>query len=152
MTTSLVFLPSPLLGPSVWRPVAQILAGQGWHTTVSEVPSPLATGDDVFGAFRAALPLDRDLVLVPHSNAGAYVPELSMIAPVVATLFVDAVLPPLRGQMPLAPPALLGLLRNRMGDDGLLPPWTEWWDESDVGALFCNPSSRAAVEREQHTS
>jgi hypothetical protein len=149
MATSLVFLPSPLLGPSVWRPVARILADQGWHTMVCELPAPVVTGDDVLDAFRAALPVDRDLVLVPHSNAGAYVPELSVNCPVLAAVFVDAVLPPPSGRIPLAPPALLDVLRERAHDDGLLPPWTEWWDETDVGALFPDAPSRAAVEREQ---
>jgi pimeloyl-ACP methyl ester carboxylesterase len=149
MAVSLIFLPSPLLGPSVWRPVARILADQGWHTMVCELPDPVVTGDDVLGAFRAALPVDRDLVLVPHSNAGAYVPELSVDCPIRAAVFVDAVLPPPSGRIPLAPPALLDVLRELAGDDGLLPPWTEWWGETDVGALFPDAQSRAAVEREQ---
>ena len=29
----LTFLPSPLLGPAVWRPVARVLAAKGWRTT-----------------------------------------------------------------------------------------------------------------------
>jgi hypothetical protein len=69
--------------------------------------------------------------------------------PILAAVFVDAVLPPPRGRVPLAPPALLDVLRERAGDDGLLPPWTEWWDETDVGALFPDAPSRAAVEGEQ---
>jgi len=149
MATSLVFLPSPLLGPSVWRPVPRILAGKGWHTIVCEVSAPVTTGDDVLRAFRASLPLDRDLVLVPHSNAGAYVPELSVACPVLAAVFVDAVLPPPGGRIPLAPPALLDLLHDRADDHGLLPPWTAWWDETDVAGLFSDASDRAAVEREQ---
>lgn len=73
MATSLMFLPSPLLGPSAWTPVARTLADQGWHTMVCELAAPLVSGDDVLGAFQAALPVDGHLVLVPHSNAGAYV-------------------------------------------------------------------------------
>ena len=149
MATSLIFLPSPLLGPSVWWPVARILAEQGWHTMVCGLAAPVVTGDDVLGAYRAALPIDRDLVLVPHSNAGAYVAELSVDCPILAAVFVDAVLPPPSGRIPLAPPALLDALRERVDADGLLPPWTEWWDETDLGVLFPDAPSRAAVEREQ---
>ena len=145
----LTFLPSPLLGPSVWRPVARILADQGWPTLFCEGPSPVVTGDDVLEAFVAALPRDRDLVLVPHSNAGAYVPELSVDFSILAMVFVDAVLPPPSGRIPLAPTALLDVLRERADADGLLPPWTQWWDETDVQALFPDAASRAAVEREQ---
>lgn len=32
---------------------------------------------------------------------------------------------------------------------GRLPPWTDWWDEADVAALFPDPETRAAVTAEQ---
>ncbi len=149
MVPSLVLLPSPLLGPSVWRPVARVLADLGWHTVIGTVPEPVLRGEDVLDAFLAALPVDRDVVLVAHSNAGAYVPELAVRRPVVAAVFVDAVLPPRNGRVPLAPPAFLEVLREKADDDGLLPPWTSWWDEVEVAALFPNAQSRAAVEQEQ---
>lgn len=149
MVPSLIFLPSPLLGPAVWRPVARVLADQGWHTKICTVPEPVLRAEDVLDAFLAALPVDRDIVLVPHSNAGAYVPELAVQRPVVATVFVDAILPPPSGRVPLAPAAFLDVLRAKADDDGLLPPWTSWWAEVDVAALFPSAESRAEVEQEQ---
>lgn len=149
VVSSLIFLPSPLLGPSVWRPVARIVADQGWHTTICTVPAPVLRSEDVLDAFLAALPAERDVVLVPHSNAGAYVPELAMQRPVVAAVFVDAILPAPSGRIPLAPPEFLDILRAKADDDGLLPPWTSWWDEADMAALFPNAESRAGVEQEQ---
>jgi hypothetical protein len=149
MVPSLVFLPSPLLGPSVWRPVAGVLADQGWHTTICGVPEPVLSTGDVLEAFLAALPVDRDVVLVPHSNAGAYVPQLAVQRPVVAAVFVDAILPPSSGRTPLAPPEFLDVLRAKAGEDGRLPPWTIWWDEVDVAALFPNAKSRTVVEQDQ---
>lgn len=146
---SLVFLPSPLLGPSVWRPVARVLAERGWHTVIATVPATVLGSASVLDAFLAALPVDSDVVLIPHSNAGAYVPELVMRRSVLATVFVDAILPPARGRLPLAPTAFLEALREKAGDDGVLPPWTSWWEESDVVDLFPDAESRAAVEREQ---
>lgn len=47
------------------------------------------------------------------------------------------------------PPALIELLGALADGRGLLPPWTDWWDEVDTVALFPGPASRAAVEREQ---
>lgn len=138
-----------MLGPSVWQPVAQVLADRGWHTTICSVPAPVRTGQEVLDAFLAALPGGRDLVLVPHSNAGAYVPELALRRQVVATVFVDAVLPPRGGRVPLTPPAFLDVLRGKADDDGLLPLWTSWWDEADVAPLFPDAEVRARVEREQ---
>ncbi len=113
MVPSLAFLPSPLLGPSVWQPVAQVLADRGWHTVICAASRSLRTGQDVLDAFLAALPMDRELVLIPHSNAGAYVPALTTQRRIVAAVFVDAVLPPGRGRVPLAPPAFLDLLREK---------------------------------------
>ena len=149
MAPSIVFLPSPLLGPSVWHPVSRICAELGWHTTLCSVPTPVRTGQDVLDAWLRQLPTTGDLVLVPHSNAGAYVPELTVRRPVVASVFVDAILPPPAGRIPLAPPGFLDALRGKADDDGLLPPWTSWWDEADVAVLFPDAETRAQVEQEQ---
>lgn len=147
--TTLALLASPLLGPAVWRPVADVLTDRGWGAVVCSAGAPVRTAADVLHAFLAALPTDRDLVLVPHSNAGAYLPELMRHRRVVAAVFVDAVLPPPGGEVPLAPPAFLELLRRKADGEGVLPVWTSWWDEADVAPLFPDVRTRAAVEREQ---
>jgi hypothetical protein len=134
----IALLPSPLLGASAWQPVAQILADRGWHT-VTAAAAPVRTPQDALDAFLAELPAERELVLVPHSNAGAYVPALVIRRRVVAVIFVDAVVPPRRGHVPLAPPAFLDLLRTKVDNDGLLPVWTAWWDEEDVSGCFRTP-------------
>lgn len=149
MAPALALLPSPLLGPSVWQPVAQVLADRGWHTVMCPASATIRRGEDVLDAFLDALPIDRALVLVAHSNAGAYVPALTLQRRIVAAVFVDAVLPPDRGRVPLAPPAFLDLLREKADDSGLLPVWTSWWDEAEVAGLFPNAETRAQLEREQ---
>ncbi|RLV49037.1 hypothetical protein D9V37_10690 [Nocardioides mangrovicus] len=81
-------------------------------------------------------------VLVPHSNAGYWVAGRG------PTVFVDAALPPPGAvRTPLAPPGLRTFLAGLADDDGLLPPWTRWWD--DVDALFPDAPARRAVEAEQ---
>ena len=149
MVPSLALLPSPLLGSAVWQPVARVLADHGWHTVICVAAPPVRTGQDALDAFVATLPTEQDLVVVPHSNAGVYVPELVMQRRVVGAVFVDAVLPPGRGYVPLTPPAFLDLLREKADDDGLLPVWTSWWDEADVMDLFPDAQTRARVEVEQ---
>ena len=149
MVPSLALLPSPLLGSAVWQPVARVLADHGWHTVICVAAPPVRTGQDALDAFVATLPTEQDLVVVPHSNAGVYVPELVMQRRVVGAVFVDAVLPPGRGYVQLAPPAFLDLLREKADDDGLLPVWTSWWDEADVMDLFPDAQTRARVEIEQ---
>lgn len=90
------------------------------------------------------------MVLVAHSNAGLFVPVLVEHAtrPVRACLFVDAGLPALAPTTPVAPSGLLDMLRER-AVDGLLPPWTDWWDEEDMAPMFPDPQTRAAVTAEQ---
>jgi hypothetical protein len=122
----------------------------GW-----EVITPAAaqvaprTPDDVLRSFLAALPADQDLVLIPHSNAGVYVPALTVERRVVAYVFVDAGLPANYGRVRLAPSALLDFLTQKADSNDLLPPWTSWWDEADVTRLFPNVDVREQVEREQ---
>ena len=149
MVPSLVLLPSPLLGSAVWHPVAQVLADHGWHTVICVAAPPVRTGQDALDAFVATLPTEQDLVVVPHSNAGMFVPGLVMQRRVVGAVFVDAVLPPGRGYVPLAAPEFLDVLREKTDDDGLLPVWTSWWDEAELMDLFPDAQTRARVEIEE---
>jgi hypothetical protein len=140
--------PSPLLGPAVWEPVADELAAGGTEAGVLAPPPAPRTPADVLSAFEAQLPRGRDVVLVPHSNAGLYVPELVARRRIVAVAFVDAALPPLAGSVALAPASMASFLDARTDAAGLLPPWSSWWEE-DIGPLFPDPGVRARVERQQ---
>jgi hypothetical protein len=148
-STTLALLPSPLLGRSVWGPVAELLEGRGWSVLVAAVPGVPGSAHDVLDGFVESLPGDQSLVLVPHSNAGLYVPALYRRRTVAGTVFVDAALPPDHGDTALAPAPLYELLRTRADHAGLLPPWTRWWDDADVAALFPDAQTRAGVEAEQ---
>jgi hypothetical protein len=92
----------------------------------------------------------QGLVLVAHSNAGLFLPVITAALPgqVRGSIFVDAALPPASGAAPVAPPELLALLRDK-ASDGLLPRWTDWWDEAEVAALFPDERTRQAVTEEQ---
>jgi len=146
----LALLPSPLVGPRVWRPVAERLSRRGW-TLVTPPPAARAprSPDDVLQHFVAAMPSEVDLVLIAHSNAGLYVPALTMQRRVTGYVFVDAGLPASQGRVPLAPPALLGFLTQLADDDGLLPPWSRWWGEADLAPLFPSIAIRRQIEQEQ---
>ena len=132
-----LLVPSPLLGPATWAPVATCLHAQGHGALI-------ATVDDVV-AVAAGL---GSLVLVPHSNAGYRASFLSEQLGTVPTVYVDAALPPTdASETTLAPPAFLDFLSGLADEDGLLPPWTNWWD--DLGDLFPDEATRLAVEPEQ---
>ena len=152
MDAVLCLLPSPLLGPACWRPVAGVLSDRGFAVAGSGTASGRAprTGADALAAYLAAVPADRDVVLVPHSNAGLFVPSLAAARRVAGYVFVDAGLP-LDGAdgVPMIPPEFYEMLAGKADGDGLLPPWTQWWDEDSVSELFPDAGTRAAVEREE---
>jgi hypothetical protein len=64
---------------------------------------------------------DSDVVLIPHSNAGLYVPALTTHCRVTGYVFVDAVLPAPAGQVPMAPAEFYDYLAPKADPDGLLP-------------------------------
>ncbi len=149
-TNTIVLLSSPLLGPRVWREVVERLRDSGWPVLAAPRLNPPPHGwPDVLAHFAAAVPPDRPAVLVPHSNAGLYVPQLLTSRPVTAVVFVDAGLPEPTGAVNLAPPALLAHLEALADADGRLPAWSRWWPHEEVSALFASPEQMAEVEREQ---
>lgn len=145
----MVLLPSPLLGPVVWMPVAELLRGSGLLVDVARLPGPVRHPDEVLAGFLEAVPAHRDVVLVPHSNAGLYVAGLAAGRRVSGVVFVDALLPGPSESTPVAPAGLRVHLASLAGADGLLPPWTQWWSDEDVAGLFPDAATRAAFEPEQ---
>ncbi len=150
MTLSLLLLPSPLLGPSVWAPVAELLTARGHGVQVAAMPATVETPTDVHRAFLAAADGLSAPVLVPHSNAGLVAPAVAASVPgCPGIVFVDAVLPAPDGPTPCAPLGLLAGLEELVDSEGLLPPWTEWWPASEVDALFPDEETRRTVEHQQ---
>jgi pimeloyl-ACP methyl ester carboxylesterase len=157
MDSVLVLVHSPSVGPLTWAPVADRLRRRG-HDVV--VPSLVDVADAVppfwpavVAAVRTASSVLRpgqQVVLVAHSNAGLFVPQLVVdLAPSVrACVFVDAALPARAGGTPVVPAEFLDVLRG-MAINGRLPPWTDWWDDEDVAPMFPDRPTRAAVSAEQ---
>jgi pimeloyl-ACP methyl ester carboxylesterase len=148
MDPSLILVHSPFLGPATWQSTARALNGKGRRV---HVPSLLAVAQSPPPYWPAGVdPIiqsaaDEPVVLVPHSNAGLYVPAVveALGEQVRGVVFIDAALP---GAGHHTTPAFL---RKLATVDGLLPPWTAWWDETDVAALFPDAYVRAEVESEQ---
>lgn len=134
MSSALV-LPSPLLGPTAYAPLARSMTDAGLDTSVALLPAEPFTPTQVRRAFgEQARAVD---LLVPHSNSGLYAAAAATEAGCAATVYVDAALPgPSAPTTTLAPPAFLAMLRDLADDGGRLPAWTRWWPESEVRALF----------------
>jgi hypothetical protein len=147
--TRFVLLPSPLLGPASWVPVADELTRRRHRVAVPRPSAPVATSADVLAGYLAGAPDEPELVLVPHSNAGLYVAALAVERDVSAIVFADALLPSDAATTPAAAGGFRDALGPLAGADGVLPPWTSWWPEADTAELFPDAATRTAVEREQ---
>jgi len=143
--SDLLLVPSPLLGPATWEPVADWLRAEGNTTRVVDISCVRSPGDLVETVVQAAA--GEPVVLVPHSNAGLAVPVLGSRLELTATVFVDAALPLGTGSTAMAPEGLLTTLRSLADGGGQLPPWTQWWD--DLTGLFPDDATRATVEAAQ---
>ena len=142
----MVLLASPLLGPAVWAKVAAELRDRGRAVTVAPTPGPVRSPDEVLDAWGTVI-LEEQALLVPHSNAGLYVAALAEAHDVAGVVFVDALLPSEAPTTRTAEPPFRDFLEGLADDNGVLPPWTQWWP--DVSPLFPDPQVRAAVEAEQ---
>ena len=88
----------------------------------------------------------KPIVLVGHSGAGPLMPRMADASGKVAALiFVDAMLPPASGHAQLADPTFLSQLRG-LANNGLLPPWSEWFGKDAMRRLVPDDGLRAALE------
>ncbi|MEV4798653.1 alpha/beta hydrolase [Nonomuraea sp. NPDC049421] len=155
MQTTFVLVHSPSVGPSTWAPVAESLERRGHAAVVPDLTGISAGGAPywprVVEAVRAATPSDGPVVLVAHSNAGFFLPVIKegLGDRVVACVFADAHVPPGEGLITTAEKEFLPFLRDLAGPDGVLPRWTDWWDEEDVVAMLPDPAVRIRVAGEQ---
>lgn len=144
-----MLVPSTLLGPSVWAPVAAVLVDRGWRVQVLASHGDVQGPDDVLRQLLTQIPADEPVLLVPHSNAGLYVAALAVERDVRGIVFVDSRLPSAAPTTPTASPEFRAYLAGLVGPDGRLPRWTEWWPGEDVDSLFPDHRVRAVVEAEQ---
>lgn len=124
---------SPLVGPLTWRPVAERLDAAVARLTDLKPPYWRSVAEKV------ADTITEPAIVVAHSNGGLFIPVIAEVAPVVGCLIVDGRLPGHAGRVH-------DFLRPMLRGDGLLPPWTQWWD--DVTPLFPDEQTRVAVSAE----
>ena len=143
--TAWLLLPSPLLGPASWQPVADRLRDAGDDVGGGDGRGATRPAD-VLAAYVAAA---RDLeapVVVAHSNAGLFAPAVADAAAAPVTGYVDAALAASTGPTPLGPAGVPCVPRRARRRRRLLPPWSQWWGDVD---LFPDDATRARVEAGQ---
>jgi hypothetical protein len=143
-----VILPSPLLGPASYLPLAGILRDRGLPAVVASLPAGEVMPGGVLHAFGAVTDHHEATLLVAHSNAGYYAPTLAT-ARDLPVVYLDAALPaPGVAETRLAPASFAEFIETLPLTDGLLPPWPSWWDRAEVAALFPNDDWLDRVTRE----
>lgn len=150
MISSILFVHSPLVGPSTWAASAQLMAGRGFGVRVPDLtgithgPPPMWR-ILVQAAVDAAAALNGEVAIVGHSGAGAFLPAIAtgLDRRAVSLLFVDAVLPPPSGVHET--PASLQELLDEQTVDGRLRRWLEWWSDEVVNELVPDANERAAL-------
>jgi hypothetical protein len=93
----------------------------------------------------AARDLPGFTVVVGHSGAGIFLPEIGRLLPdgASALVFVDAVLPPEHGVH--TTPERLNQMLDSQTHQGVLARWLDWWPEDIIGELLSDPADRAVL-------
>ncbi|WP_377643744.1 alpha/beta fold hydrolase [Oryzobacter terrae] len=145
--TRVLLLPSPFLPAHVLAPLADALGRRGWGVVVSTPPAAPRSAAAVLEVFRVDAARAVPDVVLAHSNAGRFAAHVAPEGAVV--VYVDAALPPESGDAPLAPAPLADALAAVTDEDGLMPPWTRWWDEDDLAPVVPDPEVLARIRADE---
>jgi pimeloyl-ACP methyl ester carboxylesterase len=147
VSPTLLFVHSPAVGPSTWVYTAEVLRQNGFRCLVPDLTGVAAAGAPYYPKFAAAASVvdgSGPVVLVGHSAAGALLPAVAEALGdrVRAAVFVDAMLPqPGRSWFDTAPPGLERQLRD-LANDGVLPPYHEWFPPGTLAELVPDAARR----------
>jgi len=149
VSATLLFVHSPVAGPSTWMYTAELLQQNGFECAVPDLTGVVAAGPPYYPALAAAAGAAVDdgiapVVVIGHSAAGALLPAIAEAVGdrTRTAVFADAMLPqPGRSWFETAPPGLADELRG-LAVDGLLPPWHEWFPPGVLAELLPDPGRR----------
>ena len=151
MHTALLLVPSPLLGPSSWQPMADAARDRGHAVAVADLRPALEQDGPLWPemvrlARSSARALPGTVDVVGHSGGGALLPGIgaTMGADLGRLVFVDAVLPPATSAHRY-PDRIRDRVTDLAGGDPLLPPWLDWWDPETIAEMLPDPSVVAAL-------
>jgi pimeloyl-ACP methyl ester carboxylesterase len=149
VSPTLLFVHSPVVGPSTWTYTAEVLQENGFSCIVPDLTVLATTSPPYYPNYATAAAAAVDdgtepVIVVAHSAAGALLPAIAEAVGdrTHAAVFVDATLPqPGRSWFDTAPPGQEAQLRG-LADHGLLPPWHEWLSRAALEELVPDPSRR----------
>jgi hypothetical protein len=71
--------------------------------------------------------VDEEPFLVGHSSASTLVADLATKMPVRGLIIVDGDIPPASGSAAPVRASFREFISGLADQDGLLPPWSQWW-------------------------
>jgi hypothetical protein len=130
MQSDIVLVTGPLVGASSWAPTADRLRAAGAHVHVPDVLARLGSAPSwsTWTSHLADLAsVDEEPILVGHSSASTLVADLATKIPVRGLIIVDGDIPPASGSAAPVRATLREFIGGLADEDGLLPPWSQWW-------------------------
>jgi hypothetical protein len=155
MTSFMILVHAPVLGPASWRPVATELTRAG-HQVVVPSLTGFADGGPPYAPrlirlAAAQIPAGprQDVVLVVHSGAGVFAAHLAAAAaaPELTVVFADASLPRQAAPALVLDPGFRPVVGG-LASDGVVAPWHQWWPEEELAPLFPDLATRREVTAE----
>lgn len=148
-----VLMHSPFVGPATLRPLAAALSRRGRRAVVPDLRRVGASSEpasEVIAAAMASAADEPSVWLVPHSNAGVYVPVVAAALGrrYCGAVFMDALLPA-SGSTRVASAEMRRMLDARTDRRGVLPRWSEWWPAGVMDELVPDPVRRRALVANQ---
>jgi hypothetical protein len=144
-------LHSPVVGPTTWKWVSEELRDMGHEAEILVIrPSATYRGwKEVVDEVVAQVTTKDRAIFVAHSGAGPLLPTIvdRSKARDCSMVFVDAGVPATTTDTPLMPRVFLKQL-SAITEDGLLPPWSEWFGPGVMTSLIPDSSKRELIEVE----
>lgn len=144
----LLLVHSPLVGSGTWEPIARALARDGYAVAVPDLTGTVVKGAP-YHLHQARVIADsaagQPAILIGHSGAGPLLATAGTMLGKQARgyIFVDAGLPtPGRSWMQTVPTDLAAQLREMADTRGWLPPWSQWWGDTELAALLPDTAVR----------
>ncbi|MBW3557737.1 MAG: alpha/beta hydrolase [Actinobacteria bacterium] len=147
----IALLHSPLLGPSSWARVAEVLRQRGYEVAVPDLRQAVASppyGQRFAEVAAKALGSANDgvpWVLVGHSGAGRLLAVVALGVETERLVFVDAGLPGEPSHLATAPGGARLHAFSLADDSGILPPWPDWWPAEVLAQILPDEGQRQAL-------
>lgn len=131
-------------------PLADSARSRGYRVAAPDLtaavePPPPVWKRLVAEALKGAGDLPAPVLLIGHSGAGAFLPQIGarMAARMEAMVFVDAVLPPTSGSHETTAD-MKELLREKTVEGRLLP-WLDWWPQATLDRILPGSEDRRTL-------